>query len=203
MTARSSAIDGWTVIGSAAALLLTSVLILQPSVNQQNILTALRVSSATTAIPFLILFALAPLDRPGSAARTWLLNHRTETWVILTLSHLLHLVQIGLYYRLGQSCPLTVWLVALPVWLVMVAVTLAELGVVPWLAAAAESDGPRGGWLYQAGLWLVWLVFLLAFGLGTAARHLMVYNLPALVLFLAAALGWLVPGLRRAGRVRA
>jgi hypothetical protein len=55
--------------------------------------------------------------------------------------------------------------------------------------------------LYGAGLWIVWVVFLLAFALGSAAGHLRAYNLPALVLYLAAALGWFVPWLRREPRM--
>jgi hypothetical protein len=190
-------IDGWTVIGSIAALLLISVLILQPEVNSENILTALRVSSATTAIPFLLLFALTPFDRVGTAAHRWLEQHRSEAWLILTASHLLHLAQIGLYYRLGESCPLSVWLVTIGVWLVMVAVTLVVLTRPQLLAGGGSSGSPWIAGPYTGGLWIVWLVFLLAFALRSAAGHLLAYNLPALVLFLAAALGWLLPPLRR------
>ncbi|MEB3332478.1 MAG: hypothetical protein VKI83_08310 [Synechococcaceae cyanobacterium] len=190
-------IDGWTVIGSIAALSLISVLILQPQVNSDNILTALRVSSATTAIPFLLLFALTPFDRAGTAAHRWLTGHRAEAWLILTASHLVHLGQIGLYYRLGQTCPLTVWLITIPVWLVMLAVTLVVLTRQQLLAGGGSGGSRWAGALYAAGLWVVWLVFLLAFALGSAAGHLLAYNLPALVLFLAAALGWLLPPLRR------
>jgi hypothetical protein len=190
-------IDAWTVIGTIAALLLISVLILQPEVNGENILTALRVSSATTAIPFLLLFALTPFDRAGTPAHRWLGEHRAEAWLILTASHLVHLGQIGLYYRLGESCPLTVWLITIPVWLVMLAVTLVLLTRPHWLAGGAPGGSRCAGALYAAGLWIVWLVFLLAFALGSAAGKLLAYNLPALVLFLAAALGWWLPALRR------
>ncbi|MEB3166742.1 MAG: hypothetical protein VKO65_08740, partial [Cyanobacteriota bacterium] len=121
------------------------------------------------------------------AAHRWLAQHRSEAWLILTASQLVHLGQIGLYYRLGKSCPLTVWLITIPVWLVMLAVTLVVL-TRPQLLAGGGSGGSRwAGAFYAAGLWVVWLVFLLAFALGSAAGHLLAYNLPALLLFLAAA----------------
>lgn len=96
-----------------------------------------------------------------------------------------------------RGCPLTVWLVTIPVWLVMVAMTLVVLMLPHWLAGGAPSSSRWAWTLYVAGLWIVWLVFLLAYALGSAAGHLLAYNLPALVLFLAAALGWVLPPLRR------
>lgn len=89
------------------------------------------------------------------------------------------------------------WLITIPVWLVMLAVTLVLLTRPHWLAGGAPSGSRWPGALYAAGLWIVWLVFLLAFALGSAAGKLLAYNLPALVLFLAAALGWWLPPLRR------
>ncbi|NEQ51178.1 MAG: hypothetical protein F6K11_13750 [Leptolyngbya sp. SIO3F4] len=42
--------------------------------------------------------------------------------------------------------------------------------------------------LHAIGIWYVWLIFTVAFSLGSLAKHLMFYNLPAFILFIAAAI---------------
>lgn len=44
--------------------------------------------------------------------------------------------------------------------------------------------------VYQLGNWYIWLIFTLAFGLGTLAKSLLFYNIPALILFLACAIAY-------------
>jgi hypothetical protein len=41
---------------------------------------------------------------------------------------------------------------------------------------------------YGMGIWYIWLVFTLAFGLGSVAKHIPFYNVPAFIVFLAGAI---------------
>lgn len=181
---------GWIGVAIAAILMiLCSGLILYPIVTDDNILTALRVSSVTTALPFLLVFTAQPLARltVGRGLGTWAQTNRRYLWLILTASHLLHLAQIALYYRQGQSCPWTVWAVTSPLWIIMVAFSGVEWvkpQQIDQVVTAAKSPLTL---LYWLGNWYIWLVFALAFGLGAIGKHLVFYNLPAFVLFLAAA----------------
>lgn len=72
-------------------IILTSGLILYPKITDDNILTALRFSSLTTAIPFLLFFVAKPLAVVRGEIGQWLQNHHRYLWLILTISHLIHL----------------------------------------------------------------------------------------------------------------
>lgn len=177
-------------------MMLASGLILYPKTTDENILTALRLSSVTTAIPFLLVFIAKPLAVVASDLGRWVQSNRRYLWLILTISHLIHLYQILLYYQLGQSCPLIVWAITSPLWIIMVLFAGGELSRPNFFAQIFPTRETRAlNLLHGIGVWYVWLVFTLAFGLGTVAGHITFYNVPAFVLFLAGAimhgiLGW-------------
>ena len=178
---------GWITVATIF-MLLASGLILSPEVNETNILTALQVSSLTTALPFLLLFIAKPLGLLRKDIKQWIQISHRSLWLILTISHLIHLYQILLFYQQGQSCPLLVWFITSPLWAIMVFFSLIEVGR-PEVAIAFFQNQSQGIWriLYNAGLWYTWLVFTIAFGLGSIAGHLTFYNLPAFICFLSGA----------------
>jgi hypothetical protein len=87
---------GWSGVAIATVLMmLCSGLILYPIATDANILTSLRVSSVTTALPFLLVFTAKPLARlnVGGGIGVWAQTNRASLWLILTASHLIHLAQ--------------------------------------------------------------------------------------------------------------
>ena len=174
----------WIAVGCAVlAIALLSNLALYPQPTAETVLIALRITSLTTALPFLLVFSTRPLVLVSRELAQWAQAYRRELWLVLTASHLLHLYQIGLYYQLGQQCPLTVWLITAPVWIITVLAAVVEIVRSQWF----EGRSPAGlKLLYSLGLGYVWLVFTLAFGLGAIARHLPFCNIPSFLLFLAA-----------------
>jgi hypothetical protein len=183
---------GWSEVAIATVLmLLVSGLILYPKATNGSVLTALRVSSLTTALPFLLVFVAKPLVRLNiwSELGRWVQSHAATLWLILTISHLLHLYQIRVYYSLGNSCPWSVWLITIPLWVVMVVWSGIEIFK---LQGVSQFSGNQRSQeltlLYSLGSWYIWLVFTLAFGLGALNKHLLFYNLPALLLFVAGAI---------------
>lgn len=188
---------GWSAVVIATVLMiLASGLILYPQITDENILTALRFSSLTTAFPFLLLFVTKPLTVVKDELGQWLQNNHPYLWLILTISHLIHLYQIVLYYQLGQSCSLIVWLITSPLWIIMVTFSIIELIQPQLFAPLYQGNASRRlSLLYGIGVWYIWLIFTLAFGLGAIAKHIWFYNIPAFVLFLAGAIlhgviGW-------------
>jgi hypothetical protein len=177
---------GWSgVLIATVLMMLSSGLILYPTITNENILTALRVSSLTTALPFLLIFVTGSLTIMTQDLGRWLQTNRRYLWLILTISHLIHLFQIFLYYQLGQSCSLTVWIVTSPLWIIMVIFSAIEISNSQLFAAHSQRLFRL---LYSIGIWYIWLIFSLAFGLGAVAKHIPFYNIPAFVLFLAAAI---------------
>ncbi|MDJ1182927.1 hypothetical protein [Roseofilum casamattae] len=179
----------WSGVAIATVLmLLTSSLVLYPTLTDDNILIALRLTSVTTAFPFLLLFVAQPLATRSYEVRQWLDRDRQNLWHILSISHFIHLYQISLYYQLGHSCSLTVWLVTSPLWIVMAIVSGIELIRPDLMNRFYQGQAPKSfALLYRIGVWYIWFVFTLAFGLGTMGKHLLFYNVPALILFLAGA----------------
>ena len=170
-------------------MMLASGLILYPKTTNDNILTALRLSSVTTAIPFLLVFTAKPLSVMASDLGRWVQSNRCYLWIILTISHLIHLYQILLYYQLGKSCPLIVWAITSPLWIIMVLFSGIELSQPSFFEQIFQAHRSRAlKLLHGIGIWYIWLVFTLAFGLGSVARHILFYNIPAFVLFLAGAI---------------
>ena len=178
---------GW-IITATIFMLLASGLILSPEVNETNVLTALQVSSLTTALPFLMLFVAKPLGLLRKDIKQWVHTSHRPLWLILTISHLIHLYQILLFYQQGQSCPLLIWLITSPLWFIMVFFSFIEFAQ-PEVAIAFFQNQSRGVWriLYSAGIWYTWLVFSIAFGLGSITKHLVFYNVPAFICFLSGA----------------
>jgi hypothetical protein len=183
---------GWGEVAIATVLMvLISGLILYPSLTDANILTALRVSSLITALPFLLVFSAKPLVQLNvmSSLGRWSERNSGTLWLILTISHLLHLYQIGLYYRLGQSCPWTVWVMTAPLWVLMLiwsGVEIFQPQVFTQLYRSQRSK--QWNLFYGVASWYIWFVFAVAFGLGTVMQHILFYNLPAFGLFVAAAI---------------
>ncbi len=183
MTALKQTFFQWSgVIVATVLMILMSGLILYPQPTNESVFIALRISSLTTAIPFLLIFIARSITTINAKIGQWLQNNRRYLWLTLTISHLIHLYQIWLYYQLGQSCPVTVWLVTLPLWIITVSFAVVEI-INPQI-----FDRPVLNWIYKVGVWYVWLIFTLAFGLGTVGNHLLFYNLPAFILFLAGAI---------------
>lgn len=194
---KKQALLGYTAVVIATVfIILTSSLIIYPQITDENLLTALRFTSLTTAVPFLLFFVAKPLAVGKNELGKWFQNNHCYLWLILTISHLIHLYQIFLYYQLGKSCPLSVWLVTSPLWIIMVIFSILEL-IKPQLFNQLYQENPPRllSFLHGIGVWYVWFVFTLAFALGTVDKHLLFYNIPALVLFLAGAIfqgivGW-------------
>ncbi|MEL6814762.1 MAG: hypothetical protein AAFP03_08105 [Cyanobacteria bacterium J06598_3] len=186
-----SLLHGHLIAIATIFLVLSSALLLSNGVNNSSVLLSLRVSSLTTALPFLLVFAMQPMQRFQVTRKTgqWAQQHFRDLWVIAAISHLIHLAQLGLYYQLGQSCPPLIWAVTTPVWIILglfAAISIFQPG---WFSPRPR---PQKALLYEVGSWYVWLVFTVAFSLGSAAHHLLFYNLPAASLFVAAAvLRWL------------
>lgn len=189
MRIQRQAVLGWSgVLISTTFMILASGLILYPRLTTENILTALRLSSLTTAIPFLLVFLLQPLTVVADGLGGWVRDNRRYLWLTLTISHLIHLYQIGFYYQLRQSCPLTIWLITSPLWIIMVGISVIDI-VKPQLCdRLSQATVPKAlNLLYGMSIWYVWLIFTIAFGLGAVAKHIPFYNVPAFVLFLSGA----------------
>ncbi|AFZ54009.1 hypothetical protein [Cyanobacterium aponinum] len=185
---------GWTgVVITTIFMVIVSGLILYPQITIENVLTVLRFSSLTTALPFLLVFVAKPLVTLNifRDLGQWLQTNRRYLWLILTISHLLHLYQIVLYYQLGNSCPFLVWVLTTPLWLIMVLYSVVELMKPQIFDQLNKNSANRKlNIVYQLGNWYIWLIFTLAFGLGTLAKSLLFYNIPALILFLACAIAY-------------
>lgn len=187
------------VLLTAVFMILASSLILYPNITNENILTALRFSSMTTAIPFLLIFVTRPFALINNDLGQWLHNNRRYLWLSLTISHLIHLYQIVLYYQLGQSCSLIVWVITLPLWIIMVIFSVVELVKPQLFDHLYQANSSRVlSLLHGICIGYIWLVFTLAFGLGTVAKHIPFYNIPAFVLFLAGAILYGIAWWRRA-----
>ncbi|MEM9088078.1 MAG: hypothetical protein AAGC93_04970 [Cyanobacteria bacterium P01_F01_bin.53] len=196
----------WNLVTVASLfLVLTSALILSNGLDEACIFLALRVSSLTTALPFFLVFAMQPLQRLGLTREMglWAQQYARDLWVIAAVSHLIHLAQIGLYYTLGRSCSAISWALTAPMWLILV--WFAGLAIVQpsWFNSICADDSAAEyvaekapltrARLYQLGSWYVWLIFVGAFVGGAAAQHLLFYNLPAAILFIAAAILRVLP----------
>ena len=177
----------WSLIVLASlSMSLLSALVLSNGLEMSSVLLALRVSSLTTALPFLLVFSMRPLKRLKwtSEIGQWSQQYYRELWVITAVSHLIHLAQIGLYYTLGQSCPFLVWAVTLPLWIIMVGFAIIAIFNPVWFKNGQFQDVR----LYTLGSWYIWLIFTVAFALGSATQHLLFYNLPSAILFIAGAI---------------
>jgi hypothetical protein len=191
---------GWAgVIIATLFMLLTSSLILYPTATLEKLFIALRVSSLTTAIPFLLIFAVRPLTRLATELGQWIQTNRPYLWIIATISHLIHLYQIFLYYQLGQSCPLAIWAVTSPLWIILVAIALLEITQPQRLDRLYAGNATKGSkLLHGLSIWYVWLIFTASFGMSTITKHILIYNIPALILFLAGAIATVIVRRKRA-----
>lgn len=192
---------GWSGVAIATIfIVLISSLILYPNVTSENVLTSLRFSSVTTALPFLLVFVAKPLRvlNVFSNLGQWAQANRRYLWLILTISHLLHLYQIFLYYQLGSSCSWLVWAITSPLWVIMVLFSAVAIFKPQLFDQLPQANGTKGlNLIYEIGNWYIWLVFTLAFGLGSVAKHIPFYNVPAFILFLAGAIAYAMAWFRR------
>ncbi|MEM9216522.1 MAG: hypothetical protein AAGD25_19515 [Cyanobacteria bacterium P01_F01_bin.150] len=180
MTAKSI---NWTVVClSVMAIALFHTLTLYPQPTMDGVQLALRGTALTTSLSFLLFFVARPLILVNRRLMYWAQTYRPELWLILTASHLLHLYEISLYYQLGQQCPLVIWLATIPVWVITVLFAIIEIIRRGWFEQTSFA-GQK--WMFRIGLTYVWLIFTTAFGLGTIAQHLLIYNTPLFILFLA------------------
>ena len=190
-------LSGWMLVAIATvAMLLTSGIILYPQANDTSILIALRVSAMTTAIPFLLVLVATPMPYINRPLGQGLQANRFSLWLIMTISHFIHLYQIWLYYQLGNSCPLLVWLVTAPLWIIMLSFSILNL-FKPQFLEAPKLGKSRINVLRGMGMGYIWLVFMLAFGLSAAANHMPFYNIPGVVLYAAAAIFCALMGWRK------
>ena len=180
MTARST---NWTVVAiSVMAIALFHILTLYPQPTIDGVRLALRGTALTTALPFLLFFVARPLILVNRPLTHWVQSYRPELWLVLTASHLIHLYEIRVYYQLGQQCPLAIWLATIPVWGITVFFAILVIIRPAWFE---QTSFTRQKWMFRIGLTYVWLIFTTAFGLGTIAQHLLLYNMPFFILFLA------------------
>ena len=176
------------VLGIGIYLLIASALTPYPELNNENILIALRLSSLTTAIPLWLIFITKPMLKMAPHSAVFLRENRRSLWLIATISHFIHLYQITLYYRLGNSCPLVIWLITSPLWIFMILISSAEI-LLPQLIDDLDRL-EQLKWLqigYTFSVWYIWLMFTLAFVLGSIGQQLLFYNLPASILFVSGA----------------
>lgn len=185
-TNKRSSLAWGVVIISSLFMLLLSALVLSNGLDLSSVFLALRTSSLTTALPFLLVFSTRPLRRLKwtSEIGQWSHQYYRELWIVVAVSHLIHLAQIGLYYNLGQSCPASVWAVTLPLWIIVVSFAISAITNPEWFTNSHAQDVR----LYKLGSWYVWLIFTIAFVLGAATGHLLFYNLPSATLFIAGAI---------------
>jgi hypothetical protein len=116
------------LIGTVLMMLVSALtLIVYPKITIENVSIALRISSLITAIFFLLVFIAKPLTKINSELGNSIEHNRSYLWLVLTISHLIHLYQIWLYYQLGQSCPVFIWLATLPLWIITVVFAVIEI----------------------------------------------------------------------------
>ena len=179
-----------SVVITSLYLLATSALVTSPVVTNENILIALRLSSLTTAIAFWLVFVTKSMIKLNYQIGSWLQENRRYLWLIATISHFIHLYQIYLYYQLGNTCPLPIWLITSPLWIFMGLFATIEI-IQPKLLdriSSTDKSTKYWNWFYTFSNWYIWLVFTLAFSLGTIGKQLLFYNLPASILYLAGAI---------------
>ena len=174
------------VLSVSIYMLITSALILSPTLTNENILIALRLSSLTTAIPFWLIFVTKPMMRIANDLGIFLQENRRYLWLIATISHFIHLYQIFLYYQLGNSCPLSIWFVTSPLWIFMALFSILEIFKPQLLDDIYRLDNLKAlRFFYSFSLWYIWLIFTFAFVLATIGKQLLFYNIPASILFVA------------------
>ena len=179
---------------SILLIALSSNLSLYPQPTSDNVLIALRITSLTTALPLLWVFTAQPMALIFRSWAQWIQDHYRELWLVLTASHFIHLYQIGVYYQLGQRCPLTIWLFTAPVWGIMAIFSTIAIARPQWFK---RPPSLALKWLLGLGVGYAWFMFAAAFGLGAIARHLPFYNIPAFLLFLSSGILHIIARSRR------
>jgi len=184
-------LEGWrfAICATAAILIMSAAYVAPAHFDESSILNAIRATARTSGFLFLLAFA-APGVRWGGARR-WFQRNAAALLLAFTGSHLVHFML------------LVAWVVLFPHSLLeelsipFVAVALGLYAVIFLLARAAVRSMSAGALqlnsLERVGMYLLWAVFMFAFG----ARVLSGPLYPVL-----AALGVSALVLRLAGRKR-
>lgn len=161
---------------------LTGAIFATPDPGETEFRTTLRITAFTSAIPFLLAFCAAPLQRRyPSALSRWAMRNRRYLGLSVAGSHLIHLIAIiGLVETAMNPVPIgAVTRIAGGGGLVMIALmalTSNDLSV--------QILGPAWRRLHVFGLWLLWVDFIFTYS-GT------VFSVPLhtvmTIVFLAAA----------------
>lgn len=148
-------------VGGVCAAIATT-----PDPGAEQVRAIIRATAFTSAVPFLLVFATAPLHRlRPSAATRWLMAHRRYLGLSVAASHFWHLIAIVVLVR------------AFPSGGAGIAVLTKIFGgagfVLLGLMAATSNDasqralGRAWGWLHMVGLYVLWVDFVFTYS-GTA-----------------------------------
>lgn len=196
---KNSSIFGWSlVIAASVFIVLVTGLIFYVGVNEQTTRTVLRFTSVTSVIPFLLVF----VSKPGSYIQKiqefsqWIKNNRRYLWLILSVSHLVHLYAIFVFLQLKvKEVPSYIWLTGGIAYLVILIFAVVELIKPSVFDEVSQGLGDSFTKLvYTSGIWYVWLYFFLAY-VGAASGYSaltkgrqLFYTIPATIIFISAAL---------------
>ena len=200
---KNSPILGWSlVIAASVFIVLVTGLIFYVGVDEQTTRTVLRFTSVTSVIPFLLVFIAEPcsyIQRIQDFSQ-WTENNRRYLWLILAVSHLVHLYGIFVFLQLKvQEVPDFIWLTGGIAYLVILIFAVVELVKPSLFDEVSQGIGDNFTKLiYASGIWYVWLYFFLAYG-GAASGYSALtkgrqifYTVPATIILIAAALSHLI-----------
>lgn len=196
---KNSPIIGWSlVIAASVFIVLVTGLIFYVGVDEQTTRTVLRFTSVTSVIPFLLVFIAKPCSyiQRIQYFSQWTDNNRRYLWLILSISHLVHLYGIFVFLQLKvQEVPGFIWLTGGIAYLVILIFAVVELVKPSLFDEVSQGVGDNFTKLiYTSGIWYVWLYFFLAYvgsasGYSALAKGRQIfYTVPATIIFIAAAL---------------
>ncbi|KST64524.1 hypothetical protein [Mastigocoleus testarum] len=196
---KNSSLVGWSlVIASSLFILLITGLIFYVGVNEQTIRTVLRFTSVTSVVPFLLVFVSKPCSyiQRLQEYSLWIENYRRYLWLILSISHLVHLFGIFVFVQLRvKQVPGYIWFTGGIAYLIIMIFAVMEL--VNSSIFDEVSKGVSDSFsklIYVSGIWYIWLYFLFAY-VGAASGYSpltkgrqLFYTIPAAIIFIATAL---------------
>ena len=174
---------------------LTGAIFATPDPGEIEFRTTLRVTALTSAIPFLLAFTAAALQRlsPSPLSR-WALKNRRYLGLSMAGSHLIHLIAIiGLVETAMSGNPIgpvtKIFGTAGFVLLALMAATSNDFAV--------QALGAAWRWLHLLGVWVLWIDFTFTY-IGTALRTPLHGAMTAILLGAAGLRGWATWQRRRA-----
>lgn len=167
MHAEQRRFEGWPVAVAITAGLTLMLALLMPMAGSQSdaLRLAIRATARSSLLLFLLAFSAASLVRLTKAPLAgWLLRNRRQLGVGFAVSHLMHLVAI---VWLAKSDPLLFDALTTPASYIFGG--LGYVFIVAMLAtsfdATARALGPKlWARLHTAGIWYIWLMFVINFG---------------------------------------